>query len=170
MRKLSPRRGTALLVLSAVLIAASAPVQARRSTASVFTAVDTDKDGTVDEAEARQAAAALFDRLDTDKDGTLDTNELRGHLGKEELQANDPDNDGTLTKDELLGRRRTALQSCRCQSRWEAQNRRIRVRARCSSCEADHVSGRRRRTAAETRLAKEGDTRRTEILTARGAT
>jgi Ca2+-binding EF-hand superfamily protein len=102
MRKLSPRRGTALLVLSAVLIAASAPVQARRSTASVFTAVDTDKDGTVDEAEARQAAAALFDRLDTDKDGTLDTNELRGHLGKEELQANDPDNDGTLTKDEYL--------------------------------------------------------------------
>jgi len=102
MRKLSLRFGAHILILSAVLMADHAPVHARRSTASIFTAVDTDKDGTIDEAEARQAASALFDRLDTDKDGTLDANELRGHLSNEELQSNDPDHDGTLTKDEYL--------------------------------------------------------------------
>ena len=101
MRKLSLRCGL-ILMLSAALMAGGPPVHARRSTASIFTAVDTSKDGTVDEAEARQAASALFDRLDIDKDGTLDANELRGHISKEELQSNDPDHDGTLTKDEYL--------------------------------------------------------------------
>lgn len=64
--------------------------------------LDTNKDGTVDEAESRQAASSLFDRLDTDNDGTLDANELRSHLSSQELQPNDPDHDGTLTKDEYL--------------------------------------------------------------------
>jgi len=91
-----------VLAFGAVLMVGIAPVHARRSTASIFTAVDTNKDGTVDEAEARQAASALFDRLNIDKDGSLDENELRGHLTKEELQSNDPDHDGTLTKDEYL--------------------------------------------------------------------
>jgi EF-hand domain/EF hand len=102
MRKLSLRRDALILMVSAMLIVGVAPVHARRSTASIFAAVDISKDGTVDEAEARQAASALFDRLDTDKDGTLDANELRGHISKEELQSNDPDRDGTLTKDEFL--------------------------------------------------------------------
>jgi EF hand len=102
MRKLSVRFGILILMLSAALLVDGAPVHARRSTASIFAAVDISKDGTVVEAEARQAASALFDRLDTDRDGTLDANELRGHISKEELQSNDPDHDGTLTKDEYL--------------------------------------------------------------------
>jgi len=71
MRKLSKRLGAPILMLAAVLLSAHAPVQARRSTASIFTAVDTDKDGTVDRPEVRQAASALFDRVDTDKDGKI---------------------------------------------------------------------------------------------------
>ena len=102
MRKLGLRFGVLILMVSATLMVGGAPVHARRSTASIFAAVDTSKDGTVDEAEARQAASALFDRLDTDKDGTLDANELRGHISKEELQSSDPDHDGTLIKDEYL--------------------------------------------------------------------
>lgn len=92
----------AVLLACALLISSSAEAYARRSTAAIFTSVDTNKDGSVDEAEVRQAASALFDRLDTDKDGTLDENELRGHLTKEEIQSNDPDHDGNLTKEEYL--------------------------------------------------------------------
>ena len=102
MRNLSLRRNAFILMASATLMVGVAPVHARRSTASIFAAVDISKDGTVDEAEARLAASALFDRLDTDKDGALDANELWGHISKEELQSNDPDHDGTLTKDEFL--------------------------------------------------------------------
>jgi Ca2+-binding EF-hand superfamily protein len=98
----STRFGALILMLSAALIAGGAPVHARRSTASVFQMLDTNKDGTVDEGESRQAASALFDRLDTDRDGTLDANELRGHLSNEEIQSNDPGHDNTLTKDEYL--------------------------------------------------------------------
>ena len=96
------RFGALILLSSAALMAGGPPVHARRSTASVFQMLDTNKDGTVDEVESRQAASALFDRLDTDKDGTLDANELRGHLSNEELQSDNPDHDGTLTKDEYL--------------------------------------------------------------------
>jgi Ca2+-binding EF-hand superfamily protein len=102
MHKLSVRFGALILLLGAVVMADSAPVHARRSTASIFKALDTDEDGTVDERESRQAGSALFDRLDNDKDGTLDANELRGRLSKQELQANDPDHDNSLTKDEYL--------------------------------------------------------------------
>jgi Ca2+-binding EF-hand superfamily protein len=90
------------LVLCTALIAGGHPVQAKRSTASIFQTLDTNKDGTIDEVESRQAGSVLFDRLDTDKDGTLDVKELRGRLSKQELQANDPDHDDTLTKDEYL--------------------------------------------------------------------
>ncbi len=95
MGKTSLKWSALVLMCSAAVVTGSDPVLARWSTASKFTAVDTDKDGTVDEAEARQAASALFDRLDIDKDGTLDANELRGHLSKDELEANDSDHDGT---------------------------------------------------------------------------
>ncbi len=102
MGKPSLRSSALVLMCSVAVVTGSNLVLARWSTASKFMAVDADKDGTVDEAEARQAASALFDRLDIDKDGTLDANELRGHLSKGELDANDPDHDGTLTKDEYL--------------------------------------------------------------------
>jgi EF hand len=89
--------GISALALGAMLATDGSPAIARRSTGAIFTSVDADKDGTVNEVEARQAASALFDRLDTDKDGTLDENELRGHLTGRELQASDPDHDATLT-------------------------------------------------------------------------
>jgi Ca2+-binding EF-hand superfamily protein len=91
MGTVSLKSGAFILMLNAALVIGGNLAHARRSTASVFTAVDTDKDGTVDQAETRQAASALFDRLDTDKDGTLDANELRGHLSEDELKANDSD-------------------------------------------------------------------------------
>jgi EF-hand domain/EF hand len=100
MRKL--RVGAGILVLAAVLVASGAPVDARRSTASVFQLVDINRDGTIDEGEVRQAASAFFDRLDTDKDGTLDAKELRGHLSEQDFRAYDTDHDNTLTKDEYL--------------------------------------------------------------------
>ena len=87
MRNLSVRFGILILMLSAALLVDGAPVHARRSTASIFAVVDTDRDGTIDAAEARQTASALFDRLDTDNDGSLDANELQGHISKEELQS-----------------------------------------------------------------------------------
>ncbi len=102
MCKPSLKFGGVMLLLCAALVASIPPVHARRSTASIFQALDTNKDGSVDEAESRQGASTLFDRLDTDKDGTLDANELRGHLSNEEFKSNDPDHDGTLTKDEYL--------------------------------------------------------------------
>lgn len=102
MGKLSFRFGALILMSNAALMASGPSVHARRSTASIFQMLDTNKDGTVDEAESRQAASSLFDRLDTDNDGTLDANELRSHLSSQELQPNDPDHDGTLTKDEYL--------------------------------------------------------------------
>ena len=100
MRKL--RVGAAFMISAAVLTASGAPVDARRSTASVFQMVDTNRDGVIDEGEVRHAASALFDQLDTDKDGTLDAKELRGHLNEQDFQANDTDHDNTLTKDEYL--------------------------------------------------------------------
>ena len=51
MRKLGLRFGALILMVGATLMVCGAPVHARRSTASIFAAVDTSKDGTVDGAE-----------------------------------------------------------------------------------------------------------------------
>ena len=47
-----------ILAFGAVLMVGIAPVHARRSTASIFTAVDANKDGTVDEAIRASARRA----------------------------------------------------------------------------------------------------------------
>ena len=71
MRKLSVRFGAIILMSSAALMAGGAPVHARRSTASIFQMLDTNKDGTVNKAESRQAASVLFDRLNTTETALL---------------------------------------------------------------------------------------------------
>jgi Ca2+-binding EF-hand superfamily protein len=70
---------------------------------SPISALDKDKDGTLDLAEVKDAASALFDKLEKDKDGTLDAKEAGRRMGEKEFKEADPDNDGTLSKDEYLG-------------------------------------------------------------------
>ena len=70
--------------------------------ASALSALDTDKDGTVDLSEAKAAAGALFDKLDVDHDGTLDRKELKGRISDKDWVTADPDNDKTISKDEYL--------------------------------------------------------------------
>ena len=70
--------------------------------ASALSALDTDKDGTVDLEEAKAAAGAEFDKLDVDHDGTLDRKELKGRISNKDWAAADPDNDKTVSKDEYL--------------------------------------------------------------------
>jgi EF hand domain-containing protein len=68
--------------VAAILSAASFGLthHAEAAPRSVFKALDTDNDGTVDLAEAKAAASKLFDTLDRDHDGTLDRRELRGRM------------------------------------------------------------------------------------------
>jgi hypothetical protein len=82
----------------AILITSASPGLA----ASALSALDTDKDGTVDLSEAKAAAGALFDKLDVDHDGTLDRKELKGRISDKDWAIADPDNDKTISKDEYL--------------------------------------------------------------------
>ena len=70
--------------------------------ASALSALDTDKDGTVDLAEAKAAPSALFDKLDANHDGTLDRKEVKDRIPANDWAAADPDNDKTISKDEYL--------------------------------------------------------------------
>ncbi|MFC7663090.1 EF-hand domain-containing protein [Methylorubrum suomiense] len=76
------------------------PAFAQKS--SVITALDPDKDGTLDLKEVQAAASAKFDALDPDKDGTLDKKELKGVLSPKLFKSGDPDMDGTIDKKEYL--------------------------------------------------------------------
>jgi Ca2+-binding EF-hand superfamily protein len=82
----------------AMLVTSASPALA----ASGLSALDTDKDGTVDLAEAKAATSALFDKLDVDHDGTLDRKELKGRISAEDWKTAHPDNDKTISKDEYL--------------------------------------------------------------------
>jgi hypothetical protein len=82
---------------SFVLARSMTPAQAELSS---LTALDPDKDGTVDLSEAKAAAANVFAKLDPDKDGTLDTKELSGRVSEADVKAADPDSDGTLDQKE----------------------------------------------------------------------
>jgi hypothetical protein len=86
----------ALGVLAAVGIAADGRLQPLSAASASLTALDPDKDGTVDLPEAQAAGAKLFVKLDPDNDGTLDAKELDGRIDAAGLKAADPDNDGTL--------------------------------------------------------------------------
>jgi Ca2+-binding EF-hand superfamily protein len=86
------------LLLASALAFAVSPALA----ASVFSGIDTDKDGTISLDEAKAAAGKVFDQLDHDHDGTLDRPELRGRIPDRDWKIADPDSDKTLTKDEYL--------------------------------------------------------------------
>jgi hypothetical protein len=75
---------------------------AAKGTCAALSALDPDKDGTLDLSEANKAASALFDKLEKDNDSTLTIKELQGRLSKKDFAAGDPDKDKTLTKDEYL--------------------------------------------------------------------
>ena len=95
----------ALTLLAGLLVAGNwtaALSKEKTAGCSAVTALDPDKDGTLDLNEAKEAASRLFDKLDKDKDGTLTAKELQGRLFRKELAAGDPDKDFTLTKDEYL--------------------------------------------------------------------
>ena len=82
----------------AILATGASPAHA----ASALSALDTDKDGTVDLAEAKAAASALFDKLDANHDRTLDRKEVKDRIPANDWAAADPDNDKTISKDEYL--------------------------------------------------------------------
>ena len=86
------------LLLASALTFALSPAFA----ASVFSGIDTDKDGTIDLNEAKAAASSVFDKLDANHDGTLDRAELKGRVPEQDWATADPDSDKTLTKDEYL--------------------------------------------------------------------
>ena len=75
--------------------------------------------------------------------GTPPRNALTGEIEPPRSRTFVP---GILTENLDLAEtnRGAALQSGRCQSRWETQDRRVHLSARCHTCEADHVSGRGR--------------------------
>lgn len=79
--------------LPAMMVTNASPALA----ASALSALDTDKDGTVDLAEAKAAASTEFDKLDK-----LDRKELQGRISNKDWAAADPDNDKTVSKDEYL--------------------------------------------------------------------
>ena len=81
----------------------------------MFDRADTDKNGTLSEAEVLASAEKIFERRDTNKDGAIDTADARpmkgkGHHGKgggEEraermLKRLDTNNDGKVSQDEML--------------------------------------------------------------------
>lgn len=87
----------ALVVTGLVSLSFTGPLLAESASLS---ALDPDKDGTVDLQEAKTAAASVFAKLDPDKDGTLDAKELSGRVDAASIKAADPDSDGTLDQKE----------------------------------------------------------------------
>lgn len=69
------------------------------SAAGVVQKADKDNDGTLDRNEAKGQAmlAKNFDVIDTDKDGTIDQAEIDAHM----IMMGDKDNDGTVDKKEV---------------------------------------------------------------------
>ncbi len=88
------------IALVAITVVSFGHIRTLQAASASLTALDPDKDGTVDVAEAKAAAAKLFTKLDPDNDGTLDAKELSGRLDEAALKEADPDSDGTLDQKE----------------------------------------------------------------------
>lgn len=84
----------------AVLVVMTSLLSFSPASADALTALDPDKDGTVDLAEAQAGATKVFAAIDPDKDGTLDAKEIAGRL---DAAAADPDKDGTVDAKEYAG-------------------------------------------------------------------
>jgi Ca2+-binding EF-hand superfamily protein len=94
--------GLMVVVMLGLTPALAAPDTTPNDQSLVLQKIDTDHDGTISLSEAKAAASAKFDALDTDKEGTLDENELTGILGPDTLKKTDKDRDATLDKAEFL--------------------------------------------------------------------
>ena len=82
----------------------------------MFDRTDTDKSGTLSEAEVLASAEKMFERRDSNKDGVIDTADARPGKGKwhhgkhgekraeQMLKRLDTDKDGKISKDEMLAR------------------------------------------------------------------
>ena len=81
----------------------------------MFDRADTDKNGTLSQAEVLAAAEKIFERRDGNKDGAIDTADARPHKGKwhgkggedraeRMLKRLDANNDGKVSQDEMLQR------------------------------------------------------------------
>jgi hypothetical protein len=70
---------------------------------AAFSKADTDRDGTVSQAEAMKfgITAVAFAKANPDKDGTLDKTEFIGAV-KYQFEQADPDKDGTLNHKEAM--------------------------------------------------------------------
>jgi Ca2+-binding EF-hand superfamily protein len=98
-------RALAGLILPALLAAAPVPPAhaQKASPTAVLTALDTDKDGTLDWSEVSKAATARFQAANPDNDGTLDAAEAsKLGIGARLLHKFDTDKDGTLDQTEYL--------------------------------------------------------------------
>jgi EF hand len=73
------------------------------------TAATANNDGTVSLAEAQAAGAKRFTALDPDRDGTLDAKEAKGVLT--DFSAADPDKDGTVDKAEYAAQIEAAFKA-----------------------------------------------------------
>ncbi len=89
-----------LVIVIAVTLVSLFGLITRSPANDAISALDTDKDGTVDIEEAETAASQIFYASDRDKDGTLDINELAERLDATALKDRDADNDGTLDHNE----------------------------------------------------------------------
>jgi Ca2+-binding EF-hand superfamily protein len=88
--------------MSAARAIAAAPDATPADKSLALSKIDTDGDGTISWDEAKAAATAKFTALDTDKEGTLDASELTGVVPPAAAKKADTDKDGTLDQAEYL--------------------------------------------------------------------
>ena len=89
-------------VLALGLISSAGIAHAEMTPVAFLKAVDKDNDGTVTLDEVKAFATLRFKALETDKDGTLDEKELKGRLGTTGFASVNMDADKTVDQPEFL--------------------------------------------------------------------
>ncbi len=84
------------------LVASFGAVRADMTPTAFLKAVDKDSDGTVTLDEVKAYAAVRFKALETDKDGTLDEKELKGRLSETGFKSANLDGDKTIDEKEFV--------------------------------------------------------------------